>query len=116
MNLEQERLYNARRSRLGPAGRWASIDDRNGAGYDVLVVSTLRAIRYESRSKLARVNSNALYLSRNERSVADQHPQEWRIYRVHLFAMQPRVFPTALPGRRSSSTSSGGRHETRSDR
>jgi hypothetical protein len=35
------------------------------------------------------------YLSRNERSVGEERPSEWRIYRVHLFAKESRVFAIA---------------------
>lgn len=38
-----------------------------------------------------------LYLSRNECSLATERPDEWRIYRVHLFATAPHVFTIAPP-------------------
>ena len=36
-------------------------------------------------------------LSRNELEVSKQRPEDWRIYRVHLFATSPRIFTLAPP-------------------
>jgi len=41
--------------------------------------------------------STPFFLSRNELDVAAERPAEWRIYRVHLFAKDPRVFTLAPP-------------------
>ena len=37
------------------------------------------------------------FLTRNECDLAKERPADWRIYRVHLFAKQPRIFTIAPP-------------------
>jgi hypothetical protein len=37
------------------------------------------------------------FLTRNECHLAMERPAEWRIYRVHLFAKEPRIFTIAPP-------------------
>ena len=37
------------------------------------------------------------YLSRNECEIASEKPEQGRIYRVHLFASEPRVVTVAPP-------------------
>ena len=37
------------------------------------------------------------FLTRNEREMAAERPADWRIYRVHLFATEPRIFTIAPP-------------------
>lgn len=44
-----------------------------------------------------RLCPSAVYLSRNECEAASERPEHWRIYRVHLFASEPRVFTVAPP-------------------
>jgi hypothetical protein len=35
--------------------------------------------------------------ARNERALADEKPEEWQIYRAHLFATGPHIFTIAPP-------------------
>jgi hypothetical protein len=37
------------------------------------------------------------FLSRNGLEVSKERPENWRIYRVHLFATSPRIFTLAPP-------------------
>jgi hypothetical protein len=37
------------------------------------------------------------FLSRNEFDMAKQRPEDWLIYRVHLFATSPLIFTLAPP-------------------
>ena len=37
------------------------------------------------------------FLTRNECDLATERPEDWRIYRVHLFARGPRIFTIAPP-------------------
>ena len=56
--------------------------------------STARLIEVKTTNGSAR---SPFYLNRNEHEVAGERPTEWRIYRVHLFANEPRVFTLAPP-------------------
>lgn len=97
LKLEQRRLAEADRSDLARKVRWVAAEDGDGAGYDVL---SFEANGRESLIEVKTTNGSArtpFYLSRNEREVAAERPQDWRIYRVHLFAQGPRVFTIAPP-------------------
>jgi hypothetical protein len=37
------------------------------------------------------------FLTRNECELANERPADWRIYRVHLFAKEPRIFTIKPP-------------------
>ena len=37
------------------------------------------------------------FLTRNERDMATERPADWRIYRVHLFATERRIFTIVPP-------------------
>jgi hypothetical protein len=95
--LEQRRLADANRLDLARKVRWVAVEDGDGAGYDVLSFETSGR---ENLIEVKTTNGSArtpFYLSRNEREVAEEHPQGWCIYRVHLFAQSPRVFTIVPP-------------------
>jgi hypothetical protein len=97
LELEQRRLADADRSDLARKVRWVAAEDGDGAGYDVL---SFEANGRESLIEVKTTNGSArtpFYLTRNEREVAAERPQDWRIYRIHLFAQGPRVFTIAPP-------------------
>jgi len=97
LKLEQRRLADADRSDLARKVRWVAAEDGDGAGYDVL---SFEASGRESLIEVKTTNGSArtpFYLTRNEREVAAERPEDWRIYRVHLFAQGPRVFTIAPP-------------------
>ncbi len=97
LELEQRRLADANRQDLARKVRWVAAEDGDGAGYDVL---SFEASGRESLIEVKTTNGSArtpFFLSRNEREVAAEHPLDWRIYRVHLFAQSPRVFTIAPP-------------------
>jgi len=97
IDLERRRLSEANRPELARSVRWISRDEGDGAGYDVLSFdesSQPRLIEVKTTNGSART---PFYLSRNECEVAAAKPEQWRIYRVHLFASEPRVFTVAPP-------------------
>lgn len=97
VDLEQRQLAEADRADLARRVRWVAAEDGDGAGYDILSFDRngyTRLIEVKTTNGSART---PFYLSRNEREVADARPTEWRIYRVHLFARDPRVFTIAPP-------------------
>ena len=97
LDLERRLLAGAARPDLARKVRWVAAEDGDGAGYDVLSFDERgrdRLIEVKTTNGSART---PFYLSRNEREVADERPEDWCIYRVHLFAKQPRVFTLAPP-------------------
>lgn len=98
VEVERRRLINLQRADLAKKIRWVANDEGDGAGYDVLSFSASDG--HERLIEVKTTNGSArtpFYLTRNERAVSIERPAEWLIYRVHLFAKEPRIFPLAPP-------------------
>lgn len=97
VDVERRRLLQYGRSDLAREVRWISVEEGDGAGYDVL------SFDHGGRERLIEVkttNGSAttpFFLTRNEREVSTERPIDWRIYRVHLFTKEPRIFTIAPP-------------------
>jgi hypothetical protein len=97
VDLERHQLAQAHRPDLARKVRWVAAEDGDGAGYDVL------SFDHDGQERLIEVkttNGSArtpFFLSRNERDLGTERPMDWRIYRVHLFAQQARVFIITPP-------------------
>jgi len=97
VDLERRQLAQADRPNLARKVRWVATEDGDGAGYDVL------SFDHHGRERLIEVkttNGSArtpFFLSRSERALGTERPMDWRIYRVHLFAQEPRVFIITPP-------------------
>jgi Domain of unknown function (DUF3883) len=95
--LERARLVDADRADLARKVRWVAAEDGDGAGYDVL------SFDHGGRESLIEVKTTngaartPFFLSRNECDLALERPMDWRIYRVHLFAKNPRIFTIVPP-------------------
>jgi hypothetical protein len=97
VDLERRRLIGAHRADLARKVRWVAAEDGDGAGYDVLsfdLTGGERLLEVKTTNGSART---PFFLTRNERDLATERPEEWRIYRVHLFAKEPRIFTIAPP-------------------
>lgn len=97
LEVERKRLYDADRSDLAKKVRWVAVEDGDGAGYDVLSYEPSGA---ESLIEVKTTNGVArtpFFLTNNEREMAMERPLHWRIYRVHLFARDPRIFTLCPP-------------------
>ena len=97
VDLERRKLAGADRSDLAKQVRWVAAEDGDGAGYDVLsfdLTGSERLLEVKTTNGSART---PFFLTLTERELAGERPAEWRIYRVHLFAMEPRVFTIAPP-------------------
>ena len=73
------------------------LEEGDGAGYDVLsfdLHGRERLIEVKTTNGAART---PFFLSRNECDLASERPSDWCIYRVHLFARQPRIFTIFPP-------------------
>jgi hypothetical protein len=97
LNVERRNLNEAGRSDLARKIRWVAIEDGDGAGYDVLSFDSAgreRLLEVKTTNGSART---PFFLTRNECDLAAERPMDWRIYRVHLFATEPRIFTIAPP-------------------
>jgi hypothetical protein len=77
--------------------RWIADEEGDGAGYDVLSFAPTgqeRLLEVKTTNGSART---PFFLSRNELEVSKERQEDWRIYRVHLFATSPRIFTLAPP-------------------
>ena len=96
-NLERRQLAAVGRSDLSQRVRWVAAEEGDGAGYDVLSFNTTgreRLLEVKTTNGSART---PFFLTRNECDVAKERPEDWCIYRVHLFAREPRIFTISPP-------------------
>ena len=97
VEVERRQLVEADREDLSRRVRWVAAEDGDGAGYDI------RSFDLKGRERLIEVKTTngaaktPFFLSRNECALASERPDDWCIYRVHLFARQPRIFTVAPP-------------------
>ena len=97
VDVERRRLTGANRWDLARKVRWVAAEEGDGAGYDVLSFDSAgreRLLEVKTTNGSART---PFFLTRNEWDLATERPADWRIYRVHLFAKQPRIFAIAPP-------------------
>jgi hypothetical protein len=97
VELERRQLAQLGREDLSRKIRWIADEEGDGAGYDVLSFTPVggeRLIEVKTTNGSART---PFYISRNELDVSKERPEDWRIYRVHLFATSPRIFTLVPP-------------------
>lgn len=95
--IERRRLIDNGREDLARNVRWTAAEEGDGAGYDVRSFTPNgdeRLIEVKTTNGPART---PFFLTRNEIEVAAERPADWRIYRVHCFANDPRIFTIAPP-------------------
>lgn len=95
--LERKRLSDGSRSDLARKVRWTAAEDGDGAGYDVSSFHLTGRPQFIEVKTTNGSSHTPFFLTRNECEIAKQCPDEWRIYRVHLFATDPRIFMIAPP-------------------
>lgn len=97
LEIERKRLGKFNRPELSKKLRWVSAEEGDGAGYDIL------SFESDGRERLIEVKTTngaaktPFFLSENEYQRAAASAQSWRLYRVHLFAQNPRIFQIAPP-------------------
>lgn len=97
VEYERARLSAMDRSDLASEVRWVAAEEGDGAGYDVRSFDSAgreRLIEVKTTNGTART---PFFLSRNEAELAQERPADWRLYRVHEFSRQPRIFELAPP-------------------
>ena len=97
LEVEHRRLAGQGRLDLSRNVRWIADEEGDGAGYDILSFAPTgqeRLLEVKTTNGSART---PFFLSRNELEVSKQRPEDWCLYRVHLFATSPRIFTVAPP-------------------
>ena len=95
--MECARLLAAERADLARKVRWVSKEDGDGAGYDI---RSFDAGGAERLIEVKTTNGGAktpFFLTRNEKALADERPEAFRLYRVFEFAQAPRLFTLEAP-------------------
>ena len=97
LNIERRHLVEAGRADLASKVRWIAAEEGDGAGYDVL---SFDRVGHERLLEVKTTNGSArtpFFLTRNERELSVERPLDWCIYRVHLYAIHPRIFAIMPP-------------------
>lgn len=97
VDLERKRLAGGNRRDLARKVRWVAMEDGDGAGFDVLsfdLDDRERLIEVKTTNGAART---PFFMTRNEMAVAGERADHWHLYRVHLFAQQPKIFTVRPP-------------------
>ena len=97
VDLEKHRLNEGNRADLARKVRWTSVEDGDGAGYDISSFNLEGGPRFIEVKTTNGSARTPFFITRNEFSIAKEIPAQWQIYRVHLFASGPRVFTIAPP-------------------
>lgn len=97
LELERRQLAGAGRQDLSRKVRWIADEEGDGAGYDVLSFAPTGQERLLDVKTTNGSAGTPFFLSRNELEVAKERREDWRIYRVHLFATSPKIFTLAPP-------------------
>ncbi len=97
VGVERRRLEAEGRRDLAKRVRWVSQEQGDGAGYDVL------SFTHEGQDQLLEVKTTngpartPFFISRNEIACARERAADWKLYRVHEFAADPRIFSLTAP-------------------
>jgi hypothetical protein len=96
--FECQRLMSAARADLARKVRWVSKEDGDGAGYDILSFEPERGAERLIEVKTTNGGrTTPFFITCNEKSVADERPTEFRLYRVFDFAREARLFTLEPP-------------------
>ena len=101
----EERVVRSEKARLRAAGRddlatkveWVSRDVGDGAGYDVLSFGANGQTRLLEVKTTTGAGRTPFFLSRNEKGLSEERPNEFRIFRLYDFAREPKAFVIRPP-------------------
>lgn len=96
-DFERHRLQHAERRDLAAKVRWVAQEDGDGAGYDILSFDASGRQRLIEVKTTRGVSTTPFFLSTNERSLAEERPEEFRIFRVYEFGETPKLFKLHPP-------------------
>lgn len=92
LDVERSVLARAGRPDLARSIRWVAMDEGDGAGFDIL---SFDPSGRESWIEVKTTNGGPrtpFFLSRNELKTSAGQPDRWKLYRVHSFTNEPRIF------------------------
>ncbi|MGQ3028033.1 MAG: DUF3883 domain-containing protein [Ferrovibrionaceae bacterium] len=94
---EREALSRAGRGDLARKVRWVSDIEGDGAGYDILSFDPSGAERLIEVKTTTGGQFTPFFLSENERSLAEERSDAFRLRRLYDFSQQPRAFDLVPP-------------------
>ena len=98
LEMERRRLGDADRIDLARKVRWVAKEDGDGAGYDVRSFDhTSGAERLLEVKTTYGGQRTPFWLTRNEKSLADERPNDFRIVRLYEFGQGSRLFTLHPP-------------------
>ncbi len=97
LDFERARLASEERKDLASKVRWVAQEDGDGAGYDILSFDRAGRERLIEVKTTHGTRTTPFFLSSNERSLSDERPDAFRIYRVFEFGHAPRLFQLRPP-------------------
>jgi hypothetical protein len=97
LEVEKTRLTRAGLHRLARNVRWIAEEEGDGAGYDILSFDPSGRQRLIEVKTTSGAATTPFFLSRNEHDTAAARVNIWRLYRVHRFSKEPRIFEIAPP-------------------
>jgi hypothetical protein len=97
IDFERARLASEERKDLASKVRWVAQEDGDGAGYDILSFDRSGRERLIEVKTTHGTRKTPFFLSSNERSLSDERPEAFRIYRVYQFGHAPRLFKLRPP-------------------
>ena len=97
--LEHERttLTAAGRRDLAQRVRWVSVEDGDGAGYDIASFTPDEKPRLIEVKTTNGWDRTPFYISRNELDVAEVRRADWLLFRLWNFSREPRAFELYPP-------------------
>lgn len=96
LGVERQILVAAGRSDLADKVRWVSVEDGDGAGFDILSFDPGGCEKpIEVKTTKGGIHT-PFFLTRRELEVSKEL-DAWRLYRVHQFSQTPRIFMLAPP-------------------
>ena len=97
LDFERARLAAADRADLARKVRWVSEEDGDGAGYDIHSFDPAGRDRLVEVKTTQGSRTTPFFLTRNERSLADERPEAFRLFRVYEFSSANRLFKLRPP-------------------
>lgn len=94
---EQSNLRATGRSDLARKVRWVSVEDGDGAGYDIRSFDPVGTERLIEVKTTMGHKKTPFFITENERAFSEERPEAFRLVRLFDFARKPRAFELAPP-------------------
>lgn len=91
-HAERHRLRQASREDLADCVRWIARDEGDGAGFDILSFNRHGDERLLEVKTTMGPNTTPFYLTENERRVAEQETERYRLVRLYEFRTDPAAY------------------------